>query len=97
MTLLRAAGIPARYVSGYLHPALEPRIGDTVVGESHAWVEAWVGSWMAVDPTNGAPVGDRHVLVGRGRDYKDVSPVRGVYAGPGGSTLRVVVEITRLR
>ncbi|HEY3545082.1 MAG TPA: transglutaminase family protein [Propionicimonas sp.] len=97
VALLRAAGIPARYVSGYLHPALEPRIGDTVVGESHAWVEAWVGSWMAVDPTNGAPVGDRHVLVGRGRDYKDVSPLRGVYAGPGGSSLRVTVEITRLR
>lgn len=95
--LLRSVGIPARYVSGYLHPALAPRTGVTVVGESHAWVEAWVGSWLAVDPTNGAPVGDRHVLVGRARDYRDVSPLRGVYAGPAGSTLRVTVEITRLR
>lgn len=98
LALLRAAGIPARYVSGYLHPRSEPVVGETVIGESHAWVEAWVGAWRAVDPTNGAPVGERHVLVGRARDYRDVSPVRGVYASAGGSSaLRVVVEITRVR
>jgi transglutaminase-like putative cysteine protease len=97
VALLRGAGIPARYVSGYLHPVVEPAIGATVVGESHAWVEAWIGSWMAVDPTNVAAVGERHVLVGRARDYRDVSPLRGVYAGRGGSALRVSVEITRLR
>jgi transglutaminase-like putative cysteine protease len=97
VALLRRAGVPARYVSGYLHPVVEPVVGETVVGESHAWVEAWVGSWMAVDPTNGATVGERHVIVGRARDYRDVSPLRGVYAGPGGSALRVAVEITRLR
>lgn len=98
IAFLRAAGIPARYVSGYLHPALQPLVGETVVGESHAWIEAWVGSWMAVDPTNGAPVGDRHVLVGRARDYRDVSPVRGVFASTGGSSaLRVSVQITRVR
>lgn len=97
ISLLRAAGVPARYVSGYLHPAVQPDVGVTAVGESHAWIEAWVGTWMAVDPTNGAPVGDRHVLVGRARDYRDVSPVRGVYASAGGSSsLRVSVEITRL-
>ena len=98
IALLRAAGIPARYVSGYLHPRREPVLGETVVGESHAWIEAWVGSWIAVDPTNGAPVGERHVLVGRARDYRDVSPVRGVYASAGGSSaLSVAVEITRVR
>lgn len=98
IAFLRAAGIPARYVSGYLHPVSTPLVGRTVVGESHAWIEAWVGSWMAVDPTNGAPVGDRHVLVGRARDYRDVSPVRGVFASTGGSSaLRVTVEITRVR
>lgn len=98
IAFLRAAGIPARYVSGYLHPVVQPVLGETVVGESHAWIEAWVGSWLAVDPTNGGPVGDRHVLVGRARDYRDVSPVRGVYASPGGSSsLRVTVEIARVR
>ena len=47
------------------------------------------------DPTNLIDIGDRHVLVGRGRDYNDVPPLRGVYAGPFGSTLFVSVEITR--
>ena len=97
IALLRQAGIPARYVSGYLHPKVDPEIGATVVGESHAWIEAWVGDWLAVDPTNGGPVGPRHVLVGRARDYRDVSPFRGIFAGAGGSTLKVSVEITRLR
>lgn len=97
VALLRQAGIPARYVSGYLHPSVDPPIGVTMVGESHAWVEAWVGGWLAVDPTNGAAVDERHVLVGRARDYRDVSPVRGIYAGAGRSKLTVHVEITRLR
>ena len=97
IALLRRAGIPARYVSGYLHPKVTPEVGTTVVGESHAWIEGWAGDWMAVDPTNGSEVGQRHVLVGRARDYRDVSPFRGIYAGAGGSTLEVSVEITRLR
>jgi transglutaminase-like putative cysteine protease len=92
---LRAVGIPARYVSGYLHPTAEPAIGETVIGESHAWVEWFCGSWHGFDPTNQLSIGDRHVLVGRGRDYRDVPPVRGVYAGPGRSQLFVTVEITR--
>jgi len=97
IALLRRAGIPARYVSGYLHPKVTPEVGTTVVGESHAWIEGWAGDWLAVDPTNGSEVGQRHVLVGRARDYRDVSPFRGIYAGAGGSTLEVSVEITRLR
>ena len=98
IAVLRAAGIPARYVSGYLHPRREPLVDETVVGESHAWIEAWVGDWVSFDPTNGSAVGERHVLVGRARDYRDVSPVRGVYASAGGSSaLRVAVEITRVR
>ena len=97
IALLRRSGIPARYVSGYLHPKVTPEVGKTVVGESHAWIEAWVGDWLAVDPTNGSPVDQRHVLVGRARDYRDVSPFRGIFAGACGSTLQVSVEITRLR
>jgi transglutaminase-like putative cysteine protease len=92
---LRSVGIPARYVSGYLHPQIEPRIGQTVVGESHAWVEWFAGSWVPNDPTNNLTVTDRHVVVARGRDYDDVPPLRGVYAGEGDSELFVKVEITR--
>ncbi|MFT4122970.1 MAG: transglutaminase family protein [Microbacteriaceae bacterium] len=92
---LRHAGIPARYVSGYLHPKPEAAIGETVAGESHAWVEWFCGQWRGFDPTNNIAIGDRHVLVGRGRDYNDVPPLRGVYAGPYGSSLFVSVEITR--
>lgn len=92
---LRAVGIPARYVSGYLHPVPEPEIGQSVAGESHAWVEWFCGSWRGFDPTNMVDIGDRHVRVGHGRDYNDVAPLRGVYAGPYGSTLFVTVEITR--
>ncbi|AXH34207.1 transglutaminase family protein [Humibacter sp. BT305] len=92
---LRSVGIPARYVSGYLHPKPDAAIGETVVGESHAWVEWFCGDWRGFDPTNLIDIGDRHVVVGRGRDYNDVAPLRGVYAGPFGSQLFVTVEITR--
>jgi len=93
---LRSVGIPARYVSGYLHPKPDAAIGETVTGESHAWLEWFCGDeWRGFDPTNLIDIGDRHVLVGRGRDYNDVPPLRGVYAGPFGSTLFVSVEITR--
>ena len=92
---LRSVGIPARYVSGYLHPDAGAAVGQTVIGESHAWVEWYAGEWRGYDPTNLAEVGELHVLVGRGREYSDVSPLRGVYAGPGVSELFVSVEITR--
>lgn len=92
---LRSVGIPARYVSGYLHPDPAAPVGVTVSGESHAWVEWYAGSWCGYDPTNLAEAGELHVLVGRGRDYDDVAPLRGVYAGPSSSQLFVTVEITR--
>lgn len=95
LSLLRAAGIPARYVSGYLY-AGTGEVGETAVGESHAWVEAWDGAWHPLDPTNGLDVGERHVVVARGRDYFDVSPLKGVYAGGHSQTLRVKVSVTRL-
>ncbi|GAA1725080.1 transglutaminase family protein [Microbacterium paludicola] len=92
---LRSVGVPARYVSGYLHPRPNAEVGEAVRGESHAWIEWWAGDWQACDPTNGIEIGDRHVLVGRGRDYNDVPPLRGVYAGPFKSELYVTVTITR--
>ncbi len=92
---LRSVGIPARYVSGYLHPAGDGEIGHTVTGESHAWVEWWVGHWVAHDPTNDIDVGEHHVVLGRGREYQDVAPVRGIFAGGAAQSLDVRVRITR--
>ena len=95
---LRSVGVPARYVSGYLHPKPNAGAGETVTGESHAWVEWWAGDWYGWDPTNDKPAGEMHVAVGRGRDYGDISPVRGIVAGGGaGSQLDVEVRVTRLR
>ncbi|KQU30435.1 hypothetical protein ASG69_05195 [Rhodococcus sp. Leaf225] len=96
LVLLRSIGIPARYVSGYLHPNAEAVVGDSVEGQSHAWIEAWTGSWWGYDPTNGVPVNEQHVSVGIGRDYADVPPLKGIFSGGGSTELDVVVEITRL-
>lgn len=95
LSLLRSVGIPARYVSGYVHSE-DAEIGVPMVGESHAWVEVWNGGWEAFDPTNGRSVAAAHVLVARGRDYRDVSPLTGIYAGPLSADPEVVVEVTRL-
>jgi transglutaminase-like putative cysteine protease len=96
LAMLRSVGIPARYVSGYLHPVADAEIGATVQGESHAWVEWWDGEWVGYDPTNRKPVGDHHVLVARGRDYDDVTPLKGIYSGSSSSALGVQVAVTRL-
>jgi transglutaminase-like putative cysteine protease len=93
---LRSLGLPARYISGYLHPNPDAEIGESVEGESHAWVEWWAGDWLAFDPTHSIPVGGDHVVVARGRDYTDVTPLKGVYSGAAGSQLYVSVEVTRL-
>lgn len=95
LALLRAVRIPARYVSGYLHVE-EPCIGRTVVGESHAWIEYWDGEWHACDPTNNRGVGTAHVVVARGRDYADVPPLKGIFAGGSSEGLGVTVEITQV-
>lgn len=108
--LLRAAGVPARYVSGYLFagdetvgadpvdPADPAEPQEAVSVQTHAWVEARLpgGRWLAVDPTNDRPVGHHHVVIGVGRDYDDVAPVRGIYAGPGVPEVEATVEIRRM-
>lgn len=93
---LRSLGVPARYVSGYLHPDPDAAVGATVVGQSHAWVEAWLGEWVPIDPTNGSTPEDHHVVVARGRDYADVSPLRGIFSGGRAERLAVSVELTRV-
>jgi transglutaminase-like putative cysteine protease len=96
VALLREVSLPARYVSGYLHPQPDAVPGDEVEGQSHAWVEYWTGEWVACDPTNREQVGERHVLVASGRDYGDVPPLKGIYHGVPGSTMTVAVAVTRL-
>jgi transglutaminase-like putative cysteine protease len=94
--LLRALGLPARYVSGYLHPTRDAQVGAAVTGESHAWVEWWDGGWTGFDPTNAVEIGCRHVTIGRGRDYGDVPPFKGLFSGPRSQGHTVTVEVTRL-
>ncbi|SFE52817.1 Transglutaminase-like enzyme, putative cysteine protease [Paenibacillus algorifonticola] len=94
----RSQQVPARYVSGYHF------VGDLQGGTadfeqaSHAWVEAYVPSlgWCSFDPTNEAPVGERYVKLGHGRDYKDIVPVKGVYRGSGQQTLKVTVDVRKV-
>ncbi|GIX09862.1 transglutaminase family protein [Elioraea sp.] len=94
---LRALGLPARYVSGYVRT--RPRPGEARrrgADHSHAWVGCWLGpqhGWIDLDPTNGLVVRDEHVVLGWGRDYADVSPVRGVILGGGRHGLSVGVDL----
>jgi transglutaminase-like putative cysteine protease len=91
---LRSVGLAARYVSGYL------RSGADVQGAeaSHAWVSAWVpgAGWVDFDPTNDVLPGEGHVTVGWGRDFGDVTPVKGVALGGGGQTVEVEVHVAPL-
>lgn len=93
---LRAVGLPTRYVSGYLltHPPPgQPRLVGA--DASHAWISVWCGAagWIDLDPTNNAVVGQEHITVAWGRDYNDVSPVRGVVYGGGAHTVEVAVDV----
>lgn len=96
LAVLRAMSIPCRYASGYLYPDADAGPGHALAGQSHAWVEAWVGDWVALDPTNGGPASQQHVLVARGRDYRDVPPLKGIYTGEPAKQLDVSVELTRI-
>ena len=99
---LRSLGLPARYVSGYLltePPPGQPRL----VGcdASHAWVAVYVpgeedapGGWVELDPTNDRNAGEDYVTLGIGRDYSDLSPMRGVIHGGTHHSLRVAVTVT---
>jgi transglutaminase-like putative cysteine protease len=93
---LRSINLAARYVSGYLRtypPAGKPRLIGA--DASHAWVSAYCrgAGWLDMDPTNDVAPTDGHVTVAWGRDYGDVSPLRGLILGGGGHTLRVEVDM----
>jgi len=92
---LRSLGLPARYVSGYLltdAPEGQPRLVGA--DASHAWVAVWcpVHGWIDLDPTNDVIPSMRHVTLAWGRDYGDVSPLRGVVLG--GQEHRLKVEVS---
>jgi transglutaminase-like putative cysteine protease len=102
IAMLRVLGVPARYVSGYFF-TVDDRTGmtseqDEVEVETHAWVEVAIPGygWWAIDPTNRQHVGERHVTIGRGRDYDDVAPLRGVFSGAPEHELEVNVNMRRL-
>lgn len=93
---LRSMGLPARYVSGYLET--RPPAGQAkLVGAdaSHAWIAAFLPEvgWIEFDPTNNLIPSDQHITVAYGRDYQDVSPVRGVLVGAGDHHLKVSVDV----
>ena len=98
IAIIRSAGLPARYVSGYLETESVQRTGALIgATASHAWVEVYLpsGLWVGIDPTNDMLEGERHVQIGIGRDYHDVPPLRGVFKGAKRQQLSVTVTVSR--
>jgi transglutaminase-like putative cysteine protease len=97
LTCLRAFGLPARYVSGYLltypPPGMEKLQGADA---SHAWLSVWSpeAGWVDFDPTNGIIPTNEHITVAWGRDYEDVSPISGVLLGGSRQKMTVAVDVT---
>ena len=94
IAIARSWGVPARYVSGYLHPTGRPGERE-VASAGHAWVECHLAGagWVGFDPTNGSFDGGRHIRVAAGRDYGDVSPTRGVFQGGAEAGIEVDVIV----
>lgn len=94
----RALGLAARYVSGYLVTAVpgQPRLVGA--DASHAWIQAYCpeAGWVDFDPTNNVIPTDKHITLAFGRDFGDVTPLRGVILGGGRHQLRVVVDVAPL-
>lgn len=97
LACLRSLGLPARYVSGYLETVPPPgKVRLVGADASHAWVSVFCGEnagWIDADPTNNILPGERHITVAWGRDFSDVSPLRGVTLGAGGQRLTVSVDV----
>ncbi len=94
---IRSIGLPARYISGYIE-TLPPEGQKKLIGSdaSHAWFSIFIPNfgWIDFDPTNNQIPFDQHIVVGWGRDYYDVPPLKGVVFGGGKSELKVAVDIT---
>lgn len=97
---LRAMGFPAKYVSGYIE-TLPPPGKEKLVGSdaSHAWISVYCPSegWVEFDPTNNCVAGEQHIITAWGRDYMDVTPLKGIIFGGGENpVLSVSVDVARL-
>ena len=92
LQFLRTAGIPSRYVSGYICPNAAGFRGE---GATHAWVEFYTPSqgWLGIDPTNNIWTMDKHVKLSVGRDFNECTPVKGTFKGFAKQTLSVSVSI----
>ena len=96
---LRGLGLAARYVSGYLEtlpPPGKPKLQGS--DASHAWFSVLVPDlgWVDFDPTNDQIPGEQHITTALGRDYQDVTPMRGIFYGGGAHDLTVAVDVDRL-
>jgi transglutaminase-like putative cysteine protease len=96
---LRSLGLAARYVSGYIlttPPPGQERLQGA--DASHAWVSVWAPplGWVDLDPTNNLAISDQHVTLAWGRDFHDVSPMRGVVLGGGAQVVKVGVDVVPL-
>ena len=93
---LRSLGLPARYVSGYME-TLPPPGQEKLLGAdaTHAWIAAFIPGWgwLELDPTNGCLPDERYIVLGWGRDYADVTPLKGVMTGGGEHELSVAVDV----
>lgn len=99
LAALRSVGIPARYVSGYLETLPKPGRPKLVGADvSHAWVQAYdpIAGWKDFDPTNNLIPGVQHITLAFGRDFADISPLRGLVSGGGEQQLQVSVDVSSL-
>jgi transglutaminase-like putative cysteine protease len=95
IAVARAMGVPARYVSGYIHSGRATGgAARTVAPASHAWAEAWVPGrgWVGYDATHPVRTTDHHVRLAVGRDYSDAAPTRGIYVGSASGRMEVRVR-----
>jgi transglutaminase-like putative cysteine protease len=97
ITGLRAAGLPAAYVSGYIRTIPPPGKARLVGADAtHAWVLLWCGpvrGWVGLDPTNGIWMAADHIVMAIGRDYAEIAPVDGVVLGSGAQAMAVSVDV----
>jgi len=96
---LRSLGLPVRYVSGYIETIPPPGVEKLVgVDASHAWYSVYIpnSGWVDFDPTNNLLPADQHITIGWGRDYKDITPLKGVIMSSGRHELKVSVDVRRV-
>ncbi len=98
LSCLRVMGLSGRYVSGYLVTAIPGQPRMVGADASHAWIQVYCSGvgWIDLDPTNDVVPSDKHITVAYGRDFGDVTPLRGVILGGGHHDLRVVVDVAPL-